>query len=69
MLLETIAQAIEQSGMTRYRISQELGIDESTLCRVVQGKGGISLATADSLCEFLGLVLVPKAKAKKRKGR
>ncbi len=64
MLAERIIQAIEKSGTSRYRISQDTGIDQTVLHRLVHG-GSCSLQTADILCEYLGLDLVPKRKSGK----
>ena len=71
MILEVIAQAIEKSKVSRYRIAQDCEIDQTVLYRIVNGVGGCSIETADKLCDYLGLELKAKAKAKKtsRKGR
>jgi len=58
MILETIKQAIEESDMTRYRISLESKVDQGVLYRIVHGTGGCSLETADALCNVLNLKLV-----------
>jgi len=60
MILENIAQEIEKSGISRYRISKDTGVDQAALVRLMQGvKGCISLDKADSLCRYLGLELKP----------
>ena len=64
MLIETIAEEIERCGKTRYLISKETGIDQATLCRVVNG-GSCGLKTMELLCEYLDLKLV-KNRAGKR---
>ena len=64
MILEKIAKEIEKSGKSRYQISKDTGIDNAVLCRIVSG-GSCSIETADILCKYLGLELVPK----KRKAR
>lgn len=63
---DTLRKAVEDSGMTRYAIAQETGINESTLSRFVASGRGISLANADVLATFLGYELV---KTKGGKGR
>ena len=65
MILETIIKEIERCGKTRYAISQSTDIPESTLCRLVAGKGGLGIKTADKLCKYLGLEL--RVKKKKRR--
>jgi transcriptional regulator with XRE-family HTH domain len=54
---DTLRQAIEDSGMTRYAIAQATGINESTLSRFVASGKEISLANADVLAAFLGYEL------------
>lgn len=60
MILESIAQAIEKSGKSRYQIHQDTGIDQTVLFRIVHGQG-CSIETADKLCEYLGLELKPRS--------
>ena len=66
-LSEQIRQAIDDSELTRYRISQETGIDESALSKFYNGQRGINTDTVDKLGECLGLRIV--AEKPKRKGR
>jgi ribosome-binding protein aMBF1 (putative translation factor) len=64
MIVKRIAQAIEESGKSRYAISNETGIDQAVLCRIANG-GSCGMKTADKLCNYLGLELRPrKAKAR-----
>ena len=67
MFIEKIAEAIRKSDKSRYRISKETGIDQAALCRIVsgKGKGQCGLQTADKLCKYLGMELVPKSKKRK----
>jgi len=69
MILESLAKAIKKSGKSRYQISKETGIDNAVLCRIAtgSGNGSCSTRTADLLCKYLGLELVPKKT--KRKAR
>ena len=64
MILKNIAKAIEKTGKSRYQISNETGVDEAVLCRIVTGSGtgSCSIETADILCKYLGLELIPKKK-------
>jgi hypothetical protein len=66
MILEKLAEAIRNSEHSRYEIWRQTGVDQSVLHRIVNG-GSCSIGTADRLCTFLGLKLVPKKK--NRKGR
>ena len=67
MILEKIAEAIEESGKTRYQISKDTGIDQAVLCKIVTGSGtsGCGIKTAEILCEYLGLELVQKKTPRK----
>ncbi|MFA9479962.1 helix-turn-helix domain-containing protein [Phycisphaerales bacterium AB-hyl4] len=58
---EQIRQQVRASGLTRYRISMESGIPQSTLSRFMAGHG-MSMANVDDLARLLGLSV-------KRRGR
>ena len=62
---ERLKDAIETSGVTRYRISQETGIEESALSRFMSGKRGLSMEAIDRLLEYLNLEVVEKSKRRK----
>ncbi len=62
--METLRKQIEKSGLTRYRISQDSGVDQATLCRLVQGKT-VTVETADILLKYFGLT-IKKDKKKTR---
>lgn len=66
-LTDQIRRAIDDSGITRYRIAQETGIDESTLAKFYNGTRGLSLDNLDLLCGFLSLRVTTDRKAKKGK--
>jgi transcriptional regulator with XRE-family HTH domain len=61
-----IRKAIEAADVTRYRIAQETGIEQSALSRFMTGERGLSQEAIDALAEFFDLELVPR---QKRKGR
>ena len=67
MIIQILQKQIEKSRLTRYKISQNTGVDQATLSRLMQGKT-ITVETADILCRYLGLELKPK-KSKKKKAR
>jgi len=71
MILNKIAKAIKKSGVSRYKISKDTGIDQAVLCRIVSGSGTgqCGLETADKLCKYLGLELVPKRRKRKAGGQ
>ncbi|MHC4397922.1 MAG: hypothetical protein ACYS1A_19945 [Planctomycetota bacterium] len=66
--MEDIAKVIEKSGKSRYQISKDTGVDNAVLCRIVKG-GSCSIETADILCKYLDLELVPKKRKKVKKKR
>ena len=67
-MTDQVRQAIDDSGLTRYRIAQDTGIDESTLAKFYHGTRGLSLDNLDLLCEYLDLRFVTRKPAPKRRG-
>ena len=59
MIVEAIRKHIKNCGKTRYRISQDTGVDEATLCRIVAGKK-CSTETADILLKYFRLTIAKK---------
>ena len=57
---EALKKAIEASGVSRYRISKETGVEESALSRFVNGKRSLDLRSVDEVATYLGLELVVK---------
>ncbi len=64
-LSDQVRQAIDDSGLTRYRIAQESGIDESALAKFYNGQRGFNSDTLDILGEYLRLRIVMDRKPKK----
>ena len=62
---DQIRRAIDESGMSRYRICALIGLDKSVMSRFMAGKSGLGLETIDRLAELLGLKIVTE----KSKGR
>lgn len=65
-LTDQVRQAIDDSGLTRYRIAQDTGIDESSLAKFYNGHRGLSLDNLDRLGEYLGLRIVMDRKPKQK---
>ncbi len=64
-LSDQVRQAVDSSGLTRYRIAKELGISEATMSRFMSGKGGLSMEYLDSLADLLHLdIRAPKQKSR-----
>ena len=64
-MTDQIRRAIDDSGITRYRIAQDTGIDESTLAKFYHGTRGLSLDNLDLLCGYLDLRVVATGNATK----
>lgn len=56
-LTDQLRQAIDESGLTRYRISKETGISEATLSKFYLGQRGLSMEALNALGEFLELTI------------
>ena len=65
-MTDALKTAIERSGKTRYQISQDTGITQTSLSRFVRGETSLLLSKADVLAEYLGLRLVPDPDVKPR---
>ena len=65
MIIERLRKEIERSEKSRYRISQDTGIDEAALCRIMQG-GSCKVETADILLKYFGLTVAKKGKKNAR---
>jgi len=67
---ETLLRAIKTAGVSRYKISQDTGIEESSLSRFMQGQSDPKLSTVDTLAVYFNLELRPAGTGKaRRKGR
>ena len=65
-MADQLRQAIDDSGLTRYRIAQDTGIDESTLAKFYNNKRGLSQESLDRLFEYLELRIVMDRKPTKK---
>jgi len=65
-MTDQVRQAIDNCGLTRYRIAKDTGIDESALAKFYNGHRGLSLDNMDQLCEYLGLRIVMDRKPAKK---
>ncbi len=62
-ILKLLRTEIERCGESRYWLSQQTGVSQEQLCRLMQG-GGLSVETAGKLLVFFGYEI-----RKVRKGR
>lgn len=66
-LLDALRKAIETSGKTRYRISQDTDVAQSQLSRLMSGERGLQIDTVERLAKYLGLEIV--IRPKRRRGK
>ena len=57
-LSDQIRAAVDDSGMSRYRICLETGIDQASMSRFMAGKAGLTLDRIDRLAALLDLRVV-----------
>jgi hypothetical protein len=57
-LSDQIRQAVDASGLSRYRICKSLKMAEATMSRFMTSKGGLSMEYLDVLAELLDLNIV-----------
>ncbi len=60
-----IRKAVDECGMSRYRICKEIDLDQATMSRFMSGKGFLSEECLDRLAVLLGLQVIvqtPKGK-------
>jgi transcriptional regulator with XRE-family HTH domain len=55
LITDQLRQAIDDSGVTRYRIAKETGISESALAQFYNGNRGLSMEALNALGEYLQL--------------
>jgi transcriptional regulator with XRE-family HTH domain len=63
-LSDQIRQAIDDSELSRYEVCNAIGLNQATMSRFMNDKGGLSLATLDKLAELLDFSLTTKPKPK-----
>ena len=65
---DQIRQAVDASGLSRYRICKETGISESNMSRFMNGQGGLSLEYLDAVAELLDLHIATGKRGRTKKG-
>jgi hypothetical protein len=69
-LSDELREAIERSGLSRYSIWQQTGIDQGSLSKFVDDERGLGMESIDKLADLLGLHICTKAAKQSRpKGR
>ena len=54
-LSDELRQAVERSGLSRYSIWQQTGIDQGSLSKFMDGERGLGMESIDKLADLLGL--------------
>ena len=67
-LSDQVRRAVNESGISRYRICQLLNMDQAIMSRFMTGKGGLVMRNLDALADLLGLDVVARGQTK-AKGR
>lgn len=69
-LSDELRQAVERSGVSRYSIWQQTGIDQGSLSKFMDGERGLGIESIDKLAALLGLhICTADAKTRRPKGR
>jgi DNA transposition AAA+ family ATPase len=69
-LSDELRQAIERSGVSRYSIWQQTGIDQGSLSKFMDGERGLGMESIDKLADLLGLhICSADAERRRSKGR
>lgn len=66
LLTDQLRRAIDDSGLTRYQIAKETGIDESALAKFYNGHRGLSMDALNALGEVLQLKIILGRKPMKK---
>ena len=66
LMSDQLRQAIDDSGLTRYRIAQETGISETALALFYNKQRGLSMKALNALGEFLQLKITLGRKPTKK---
>lgn len=69
-LSDELRQAVERSGLSRYSICQQTGIDQGSMSKFLAGERGLGIESIDKLAELLGLhICTADAKRSRPNGR
>lgn len=58
-MTDVLKRAVEESGVTRYRIASDTGVPATVIMRFMRGDTSLRLDKADRLAAYLGLRLTP----------
>ena len=66
LISDQLRQVIDDSGLTRYRISKETGISETALALFYNGQRGLSMKALNALGKCLELKIILGRKPEKK---
>ncbi len=65
-LNDQIRRVVDRSGLSRYRICQEIDLDQTLISCFMSGQSGLSIKSLDRLAKLLGLTVSVKKPKKDR---
>ena len=69
-LSDELRQAVERSGVSRYSIWRQTGIDQGSLSKFMDGERGLGMESIDKLADLLGLhICTADAEQRRPKGK
>lgn len=68
LVSDQLRQAIDDSGLSRYRIAQETGVSQTALTLFYNGQRGLSMKALNALGQCLKLQIIMRRKPSKAKG-
>ncbi len=64
-----LLDAIEKSGLNRFQLAKQAGLPYAVVHGLVSGGRDVTLASAEKLCDVLGLELCSRRPSRRQKGR
>jgi len=59
-ITDVLKTAIEESGLSQYRISRDTGVPATSIMRFARGETSLRLDNADVLADYFGLQLTQR---------
>jgi transcriptional regulator with XRE-family HTH domain len=57
---DQIRRAVDDSGLSRYRVCAEIRLSQAAMSRFMASKSGLAMDTLDRLADVLGLTVVTR---------
>jgi len=68
-IIEELAAAVADSGLSRYEISKRANVSQAILSRLVSGERGVTLPVAERIAAAVGMTLELRRQKKTRRGQ